>query len=362
MRHMWERIRNALTGGIKQRVTRLGLFFTALTLLVGLAAFASANNLLFLLLAAMLATLLISGFVSRLGLAGLEVDLELPEHISARVPVAGQIRIHNDKFWMPSFSLTLSGTSDSGFADTVYFPVIPGGARIEQSLQVCFRHRGQYREDTFIFGTRFPFGFTERQIHVPITRDVIVYPCILEQPGFAQVLAGVEGEIAARFRGRSDDFYRIRPYEHHESARHVDWKATAHTGALQVREFSRQEDPCVEVFLDLAGTDAAWLERAVDCCAYLVWNLAASNRRVVLHSQAGVFRYPEQVDAYTILKFLALAGLRPGADAPAPDDPANPQVVLTRAAQQAADAGWSAERVVGDALLGADDTTPAAKG
>ena len=39
-------------------------------------------------------------------------------------------------------------------------------------------------------------------------------------------------------RGRGHDFYRIRPYETLESARHVDWKATAHTRDLQVREYA----------------------------------------------------------------------------------------------------------------------------
>src|SRR3954466_12569418 len=96
-----------------QQVTRAGLFFTFTILLVGLAAFASANNLLFLLVAALLATLLISGFISRLGLAGLELDLELPEHIPARRKVTGHLILKNKKRWVPSFSLHLSGAPES---------------------------------------------------------------------------------------------------------------------------------------------------------------------------------------------------------------------------------------------------------
>src|SRR5438270_6641202 len=33
-----------------------------------------------------------------------------------------------------------------------------------------------------------------------------------------------------------------------ESARHVDWKATAHVRSLQVREFAREQEQTVEVF------------------------------------------------------------------------------------------------------------------
>ena len=72
-------------------VTRAVACVVAVTVaVVGLAAFVSGNNLLFLLFAALLATMLISGFVSRLGLAGLELNLELPEHVAARRPVRGR--------------------------------------------------------------------------------------------------------------------------------------------------------------------------------------------------------------------------------------------------------------------------------
>ncbi|HYP14460.1 MAG TPA: hypothetical protein VEQ63_11100, partial [Bryobacteraceae bacterium] len=69
---------------MRQQVTKLGFAFTILVVLVGSAAFVSGNNLLFLLVAALMATLLISGFVSRLGLAGLELNILLPEHVAAK--------------------------------------------------------------------------------------------------------------------------------------------------------------------------------------------------------------------------------------------------------------------------------------
>ena len=102
--------------------------FTGILLAVAIAAFLSANNLLFLIVAAMFSTLLISGFVSRLGLAGLELDLVLPEHISARRKVRAGIRVRNLKRWIPSFSIHLAGAAESGFDSILYFPVIPGRA------------------------------------------------------------------------------------------------------------------------------------------------------------------------------------------------------------------------------------------
>src|SRR5215470_1463353 len=113
--HWWSRFKAQWSGGFRQHVTRAGLGYSAAILVVALAAFVSANNLLFLILAAMLSVLLISGFVSKLGLAGLEIDLTLPEHISARRKVRAAILLRNLKRWMPSFSIHVAGTAESGF-------------------------------------------------------------------------------------------------------------------------------------------------------------------------------------------------------------------------------------------------------
>src|SRR4051812_45736289 len=69
LKQLWAKVRDALEGNMRQQITKLGFFFSVLVAMVGLAAFASGNNLLFLLLASLLSTMLISGFVSRLGLA-----------------------------------------------------------------------------------------------------------------------------------------------------------------------------------------------------------------------------------------------------------------------------------------------------
>lgn len=304
----WQRLRRKLSGNIKQRVTRLGIAYTGLMLAVGFAAFLSANNLLFLVFSALISTLLISGFVSRLGLAGLEIDVELPEHLSARIPASGRVRLRNHKSWMPSFSIHLEGSADSGFSRQIFFPMIPGGGSIEEAVALAFPRRGQYREDSFLLSTRFPFGFTERRVRVAIERDIAVYPSVLPQPGFEDILAGLEGEITSKLQGRGDDFHRIRPYEHNESARHVDWKTTAHTGELQVREFVRHEQPTVEIVLDLAvpESQSAWFENSIDCCAFLAWSLHERQAPFRFRTQICDLECPERTDVYGILRFLAL--------------------------------------------------------
>jgi uncharacterized protein (DUF58 family) len=300
LRELWRR----------QRITRTGAAFLLATALVAAAAFVSANNLLFLILAAMVSTFLVSGLVGRLGLSGLELDLLLPLHTSARRKVHAGVRIKNLKRFVPSFSvhLALSRQLDGALEPALYFPLVPGGATIDEPLELYFPRRGAHKQRDFQFSTRFPFGFVERREDVTIRHEVIVYPCLDPRPDFEDLLRSVSAEIATLERGQGSDFYRIRPYEVSESARHVDWKATAHTGALQVREFAREQDQTVTICLDLdipPGSDA-WFEAVIECSAYFAFELAERGARVRFITQNLDVTTPDAADIYTILKYLAL--------------------------------------------------------
>ena len=338
----WQKLKSSLQAGLRQRVTRGGLLFSLASVMVAVAAFVSANNLLFLLLAAMLATLLVSGFINRLSLAGLELDFVLPERVSARRKVAARISLCNGKSWMPSFSIRVAGRRPSVFSSTLYFPVIPGNSRLEETVEVVFGRRGIHRESSFQFSSRFPFGFAERRVQVRMQREVLVYPCLEPQPGFEELLSSVSGEIEAHQRGRGHDFYRIRPYEPLESARHVDWKATAHTGELQVREFAREEEPLVEVFLDLETPPAHndWFEQAVDCCAFLTWQAAQREARIRFRTQEFDLCLPAEGDVYAVLKYLALVSPQQGRDLIDPGDEDSCRVVFSTRPEGAEEAGW----------------------
>ena len=362
---LWARIRSAFETRVRYQVTVAGLLFAAGMLLVGMAAFASANNLLFLLLAAMLATLMLAGFISRLSLAGLELDLVIPEHVSARQHVSGLIVVANTKRWMPSFSIHLAGSPGTAVTTELYFPVIPGNQRLEESVELHFARRGAHTEKSFQFSTRFPFGFTERRILVTLKREVLVYPSIEPHPGFDLLLSQMAGELEAHYRGRGNDFYRIRPYENFESARHVDWRATAHTGALQVREFAREQEHAVEILLDcrVGVSTPEWFENAVDCAAFLAWNVATRGAPVRLRTQNADLRVPQETSVYGILKYLALVEpLEAPPELPHPDNDTSFQVVLTPEPGLAAQSGWHNARMLGPDAFTRTGTDAAARG
>lgn len=331
LRSLAKRLRRRLNTGVHQPVTVFGLVYSLAIVLVGAAAFLSGNNLVFLILSVMFATMLVSGFISRLSLAALRLELLLPEHIAARRTVQARVILGNEKWLMPSFSIHLARLTDEKREPIVYVPLIPGRSSVEAPLDLWFPRRGTERDNRFLFSTRFPFGFAERRIEVEVKHEFLIYPCLDSQPGFEELLAAVHGEIDSRFRGNGEEFYHIRPYQSGDSARLVDWKASAHTGELQVREFAREENRAVDLLLDLdTGRQTAdWFERAVDCAAFLCWRLSNEGIAIRLRTQNVELRLPEQTDVYGMLKYLALVTPVAGRLSPGVHDPRTFQIIFS---------------------------------
>jgi len=85
-------------------VTKAGVVYVLVTLVIGIAALNTGNNLLYIVVAAMLAAILVSGMISALVLQGLELDVRLPEHVFAGRAVMGKIVLRNARRALPSFS------------------------------------------------------------------------------------------------------------------------------------------------------------------------------------------------------------------------------------------------------------------
>src|SRR5580704_15688117 len=266
-------------------VTRAGIVYVLVTLIIGIAALNTGNNLLYIVVAAMLAAILVSGVVSAWVLRWLELDVRLPEHVFAGRPVQGRIVVRNPRRILPSFSVRVVSTRKKKakpvrewrweattfvfpfhrppeqqwlrlpdrrllvlppppgiFQGMAYFPYLPPQGELSADLELKFERRGRYGENSFGLATRFPFAFLTKTRHVALPREVLVYPRIEPTDEFFEILPLVRGEWESFVRGRGSDLYRIREYMPEDSARHVDWKATAKSGSLKVREFAREDE------------------------------------------------------------------------------------------------------------------------
>lgn len=324
------------------RVTREGIVYLAGIFVIALAALNTGNNLLFMTLACLLAGILVSGVISQVVLSGVELRLDLPEHIFANQPVLALAELQNHKTMLPSFSLRLvgakpprsrgassrragSGSDGKGelrraseiLTRPVYFPYLPPQQKMQQAIDLVFPHRGIYRQDSLGVQTRFPFGFLEKTRQVESRMEALVYPSVAPSEEFYEILPLVTGELESFMRGRGHDLYSIRDYQTSDSARHVDWKASARTGSLQVREFAREDERRVLLVLDAAirtgkprESCEAIFERGVSLCASLAWHFHEINSVVAFRS--GTFETsmaPAGENIYAILRYLVTVAL-----------------------------------------------------
>jgi uncharacterized protein (DUF58 family) len=316
-----------LTYQIDYKVTREGVVYIGGILVVTLAALNTGNNLLFMVLACLLAGMLISGLLSRLVLGGIDVRLELPEHVFAQRTTLAIAELYNAKPMTPSFSISLvSEDAPKGKQNAsanpaqrildcpVYFPYIPHRQTVRQNVELTFPRRGVYRQDALGLRTRFPFGFLQKTRRLDSPMEVVVYPRIQPTEEFYEILPLVSGELESYQRGRGNDLYAIRDYQFNDSARHVDWKASARTGALQVKEYAREDERRVMLVFDpyvgpQQGTDAETaekFERAVTLCAGLAWHFYEINSVIEFRSAGfGTPRMSAGEIIYDILRYLA---------------------------------------------------------
>ena len=309
---------------MEYKITREGWIYIAGTLLVSLAALNTGNNLLFLVLACLIAIILMSGILSSVSLTGVELRLDLPEHIFAKQPVRANVELSNEKLTLPSFSLRVEavrpkGVQDAGMLDTpVYFPYLPRQDSIQRNVPVVFPQRGLHRQDAFRIVTRFPFGFLQKSRKLDLKTEALVYPSVEATVELQELLPSLDGVLESLAKGRGQDLYALRGYVPTDSARHVHWKASARFGSLMVREFSREDDSRVLLVLDPrreafsqqknAKNSAASprFERAVNLCAALAWHFYEKNSQFEFRS-AGIetpLRSAEE-NIFEVLRYLA---------------------------------------------------------
>lgn len=279
---------------VDYRLTREGIVYLVGVFILVLAALNTGNNLLFMILGCALAGILISGVLSRAVLTGIELKVDLPEHIFAERPVMAEVELRNEKQALASFSLRVVGENKKNheqiLTTPVFFPYIPRLGSARQKVELRFRHRGVYRQDAFGIRTRFPFGFFEKTRRVASNVEITVYPRVEPAEQFYEVLPLLSGEMASHFRGRGHELHSLRQYQPTDSARLVDWKVTAKAGQLMVREFSREDERRVMLVLDpfigqpraesnsqADQRQAERFERAVSLAASIAWHFHEIN-------------------------------------------------------------------------------------
>ena len=262
-----------------------GAVFFVLILVVAFSAWNTGNNFLFLMLSFLLASLVIGFLAGSICLRKLDIRMRFPETIFADEVTPLLVGVTNRKRFIPAFSVRVDvrgkerersiaapeldailpswAAKRFSRAPVVtrtldHFEYVPAGAQIEAKTEHRFSNRGRLLIKDFELSTKFPFGFFRHRRRLPAREaELIVFPKIVK---IARQAINVPTDAGARSlgkRGAGQDLLALRDYRPYDDLRSIDWKATARTRELIVREFAADEEKKVTVILETAlPTDA----------------------------------------------------------------------------------------------------------
>jgi uncharacterized protein (DUF58 family) len=216
------------------------------------------------------------------------------------------------------------GRSAKGGSAFVY-ALAPGEATTLR-YHVVFPRRGWEELSNIVLESRYPFGFFQRSLDLPMRRRLLVYPelCSLELDQWRAV--GRSGLHGGQDRGEGSELHSLRDYTAHDSARRIVWKVSARVNRLIVAETLRDADPIYRIALNCrapAGETAEELEataerfeRVLSFIASLGVAITPRGQRLVVYTPAGEVTVNERGDLERLLRALALLPF----EVEAPDD------------------------------------------
>ncbi|MEJ7623254.1 MAG: DUF58 domain-containing protein [Pyrinomonadaceae bacterium] len=255
-----------------------GAIMIGLLVIVGFSAWNTGNNLLFLVLSFMIGAMVVAFFAGSLSLKKLDVTMRFPESIVTGEPTLILVTLRNRKRWLSAFSIVVEVrgrerersvaapdldallprwiASRLGRAPVVrrtlhHFVHIPARESAESRVEHVFPRRGRLLIQDFELSTKFPFGFFRHRRRLPAREaELIVFPKPAEIGLALDSLPVGSGPRTSAKRGLGQDLLALREYRTQDDPRRIDWKATARSQLLIVREFAAEDEKRVTVSLD----------------------------------------------------------------------------------------------------------------
>jgi len=269
-----------------QRVsaTTPGVVLIALSVGVGVAAYNSSSNILFITLALLLGSLVLSGVLSWMNFRRLHWRLEVDVPMRAGREQTATIYLRNDKRVLPSQALVFEvvSTSSPEPREIALRDRLDPQMETQLSWQIRPEKRGRERVELAFVGSLFPFGFLRKSFAARAACEVTVWPAPIEYRRFpvAAWRRAQPGAPVAR-AGQSGDLLALRHYRSGDSHRQIHWKASARLRRLVVRQFSADNEENFTLWLTAPASvwrNAAQFETLCSFAATLAEDLFKQGR------------------------------------------------------------------------------------
>jgi uncharacterized protein (DUF58 family) len=314
------------------RITRVGVWYVVLTLLVAVPAANTGNNALYLVEAGLLAVLVVSGFLSRGYLRGLEVTFEPPGELYVGEPAALAFRLETRGRWLGRRLLEVSGPAGSSAALVAWLP-----PRRQRRLTVDLTptRRGRLPVPYLHLASIYPLGLFRKGLRYRLGGELLVFPAILPASELRRAGAAAGDEQRLRRAGRGHELFSLRRFRPGDDPRGIHWKQSARTGSLVYLEREAEEGKRLSVVLDngvadLRGAAAERrFEELVSRAASAAHHHLARGWEVELVLREGGIGFGRgRSHRLRILEALAL--VRPVAATGRPPAPADPNTAVLR--------------------------------
>lgn len=316
---VWRRIR----AWRRISFTSGGLAFTLGTMAVGFAAMNTGNNLLYLLLGAMLGFIAVSSWLSEQAIGGLRIERRHPRAVTVGHDFRIVYEVTNRKRFLPSLAVEIS---EVGLPEKAFLAhVAPGGHATTRSVN-SFIRRGIYPLGTLTLSTGFPFGMFRKERDLEIPDEVIVWPrtdrAVREPVSGAGRVPRI-GMSARGTAGTRGEYRSLRGYRVGDDPRDIHWKSSARLREPVIREYERDGAETRWICLDLRGEPGDAAEVAIEVAASLAAKALGQHRPFALVAGDTLIEPgdgPGQLER--ALDLLAMVDFEP--DAPAPNPPISP--------------------------------------
>lgn len=261
LRILWQMVRPPR--GHRTLPTKAGLILIFISLGIGTAAFNTSHNILYITLALLLSSLLLSGVLSWLNFKGCRWRLVVEPHWRAGEPTPVVVEIANTKSWLPTYGLWFRIRAQGADQEKL----IPQYGRLAAGetmrLEWLYSPLRRGIETIALQGVRskFPFGFLRKSIDDSYAREVTVWPARIDYTFERRAARGSPQSGNWRSRaGAGAELINLREYRPGDPLRVVHWKATARRGKLLVRETA--EEASATFCLVISSAAHLWLNAA----------------------------------------------------------------------------------------------------
>jgi uncharacterized protein (DUF58 family) len=289
------------------RFTKVGTTYLVTTIILAVAAVNTGNNALYVGVALMLGSLLLSGMASKGGLKHLRVEIGGMDDVWAGRPAHGTLRVCNDsRLWNVRDVILTS----EALAEPVVIPVLPRKKTVETGALFLFTKRGLAHVHAIDSYTRYPFGFFLKKRRLSISSDVVVYPRILGNDAAHDRFHPLAGEQSVANRpGTGSEIHSFREYVPGDSLRHLHWKKSASLGRWIMKQTDAEAAKAVHVVVDPykpATVSDESFEQMIAEASTFVWNAVQQNFDVMLSMPRTTLRTREHEPAGPLFRALAL--------------------------------------------------------